>query len=580
MIMKEELNTWLNTSKVFSSMTVFKFDLLEGHLHTIFWSLSEAITGKVSLDRVNAFLHEIFATVPNRTELLDSFTAKSPSASTTHVLSADVRAGGKIGFSDAVFAWSREETDGTETPSRSRFTQGRGCINLAVGPTGSGKTSPLMALLGEMHFIPSEPTSWFNLPRANGISYAAQESWVQNETIKRDLELFEAGDATEVGEKDCPSPSNALQARITLARAIYANAEIVLLDDVLAALDVHTAKWIVDKCLRGDLIAGRTIIMVTHNVAMTQPIAKYIISMGSNGRIHNHGPISEALATDEVLADELDQDQQVLPDKKLDEVGPPAAPTDKLIVAEEIEEGHVGWDSLKLYLKGMGGNHTILFFALFLGDLGLISLFQAVQTWFLGYWAGMRALILIGLCVYAVSFIYYTLGAFRASRVIHKHLVESVLGTTLRWLDVTPTSRVIARCTVDIRSSNHNASKLLPEMSTAMLVKFGAVVLFTPPFLLPGVLVGCLGHWIMVTDKHQQMYMAAQLSVKREMSNAKAPVLAHFGAVMTGLTSIRAYGAQNSAIDISLRRIDKYTRYEYRWFSGHALTLVRTAQMF
>ena len=52
------------------------------------------------------------------------------------------------------------------------------------------------------------------------------------------------------------------QARITLARAIYSNANILLLDDVLAALDVHTAKWIVDKCFQGDLVKGRTVILV------------------------------------------------------------------------------------------------------------------------------------------------------------------------------------------------------------------------------------------------------------------------------------------------------------------------------
>lgn len=78
---------------------------------------------------------------------------------------------------------------------------------------------------GEMHFIPTTPDSWFNLPRKNGVAYAAQESWVQNATIRdnilfgsdfdavryrkvikqcaleKDLELFEAGDQTEVGEK-------------------------------------------------------------------------------------------------------------------------------------------------------------------------------------------------------------------------------------------------------------------------------------------------------------------------------------------------------------------------------------------
>ena len=79
--------------------------------------------------------------------------------------------------------------------------------------------------------------------------------------LKRDLSLFDAGDRTEVGEKGL-TLSGGQKARITLARAIYSTAEILLLDDVLAALDVHTAKWIVEKCLKGDLVRGRTVILV------------------------------------------------------------------------------------------------------------------------------------------------------------------------------------------------------------------------------------------------------------------------------------------------------------------------------
>ncbi len=53
--------------------------------------------------------------------------------------------------------------------------------------SGSGKTSLLMALLGEMHFLPALPTSWFALPREKGVAYAAQESWVQNDTIRGNI---------------------------------------------------------------------------------------------------------------------------------------------------------------------------------------------------------------------------------------------------------------------------------------------------------------------------------------------------------------------------------------------------------
>ena len=97
-----------------------------------------------------------------------------------------------IGISKAHFTWSNDTTDGTSTPSKQTYRLRieddlifkKGKFNLIVGPTGSGKTSILMALLEEMHYIPLSPDSWMNLPRDGGISYAAQESWVQNETIK------------------------------------------------------------------------------------------------------------------------------------------------------------------------------------------------------------------------------------------------------------------------------------------------------------------------------------------------------------------------------------------------------------
>lgn len=171
-------------------------------------------------------------------------------------------------------------------------------INLIVGPTGCGKTSLLMALLGEMHYVPSGPDSWFNLPRENGVAYATQESWVQNETIRenilfgseldearyrkvihqcglsKDLTLFEGGDQTEVGEKGL-TLSGGQKARVTLARAVYSQAHILILDDILAALDVHTAKWIVEKCLQGDLVRGRTVLLVVgFHISCRDPLAQ------------------------------------------------------------------------------------------------------------------------------------------------------------------------------------------------------------------------------------------------------------------------------------------------------------------
>lgn len=74
----------------------------------------------------------------------------------------------------------------------------------------------------------------------------------------------------------------------------------------------------------------------------------------------------------------------------------------------------------------------------------------------------------------------------------------------------------------------------------SMLMKFAAVVAFTPIFLFPGLVVALLGAWC------GQIYLKAQLCVKREMSNARSPVLSHFGAAVAGIVSIRAYQAQDA----------------------------------
>ncbi|TDL28857.1 P-loop containing nucleoside triphosphate hydrolase protein [Rickenella mellea] len=606
-IMKKQLNA----STVFSSMAVF--DILRDQLHMVFYMIPACIQAKVSLDRVTEFLQE--------TELLDEYTT-NPNEESVGAIIGHLNQGDAIGFRDATFAWSAD-LQGSFTPSRRNFRLRiedelffkRGCFNLIIGPTGSGKTSLLMALLGEMHFIPSGPASSFSLPRSGGVAYAAQEAWVQNETIKdniifgsafdeerykkviyqcgleRDLSLFEAGDNTEVGEKGL-TLSGGQKARITLARAVYSKAEIVLLDDVLAALDVHTSRWIVDKCFQGDLIRGRTVLLVTHNVAMASPIADFVVSMGRDGRVASRGTVEDALAKSKRLVKETAQENEAI-EKAEEDIDPKepdakAKKSDgKLTVAEEIAEGHVSWNALKLYLFNLGGP---LFWLMFLGGMALCDFSNTIQTWWLGYWASQydekfasevrvsyyltvyTLLLLLSVILYCFAYTLYMFGSIRASRTIHRKLIEAVTGTTLRWLDTTPTARVIARCTQDIRAVDGPVSQTLSwlcEMTLTMIIKFGAVVSFTPIFVFPGIAVGALGSWC------GQIYIKAQLAVKREMSNARSPVLSHFGAAVAGLVSIRAYGSQTSFRTESMTRIDRYTRAARTFYNLNRWVCIR-----
>ncbi|KAH9028058.1 hypothetical protein EDB83DRAFT_1910018 [Lactarius deliciosus] len=354
----------------------------------------------------------------------------------------------------------------------------------------------------------------------------------------------------------------------------------IILAKVLAALDVHTARWIVEKCFKGDLIRGRTILLVTHNVAMATPLADYVVSLGKDGRIASRGSVSDALKKDKTLAQESVEGNRAIKDdeKKIDSEEPDEtvkSADGKLILAEEISEGNVSWDAIKLFINGLGGAHPVLFWILFPVGLLLCDTSMTAQTWFMGYWAEQYDiyppeqinitfyLIVYGLIIlaatasYTIGYGVYVFGALRASRTVHRTLIESVLGTTLRWLDTTPTSRVTTRVTQDIRALDGPVADAFAwaiDISAAMLIKFIAVVYFTPAFSVPGIFIAVLGGWL------GRIYMKAQIAIKREMSNAKAPVLGHFGASVAGLTSIRAYGAQIAFREVSYRRIDKYSR--------------------
>ncbi|KAG8864769.1 hypothetical protein FRB96_003355 [Tulasnella sp. 330] len=586
LVMKQELTA----SRIFSAIAIF--DLIREVLHIAFYVIPTAIAAKVSMDRVNAFLNE--------TELLDRFAEPGRELS-VHALPPTAEFD-VIGFRNATFAWRTDVADGVTTPSRRNFQLRieddlffeKGKLNLIIGPTGSGKTSLLMALLGEMHFKQEGIDSFFNLPRDDGIAYCAQEPWVQNATIKdnilfgaayneerykkeRDLTLFDAGDATEVGEKGL-TLSGGQKARVALARALYSSAQTILLDDVLSALDVHTSRAIVDNCLRGDLIQGRTVLLVTHNVAMTSPIADYVVAVGSNGRIMSRGTVSDALKADPDLRGDVakiareKEDEEKIIDAKEEPAKDATKPSGQLITKEEVVEGRVGWEAFKFFFGSFGGP---MYWVIVILSFSLSELATTVQVWWLGHWARQyeghlpsevdatyylawyTAVLFIGMILYNTGFINYVYGTVRGSRSMHARLVRAVLGTTLRWLDSTPTGRIVARFTQDIRAADGPVASMmcdLMDISITMIGKVCAIVIFSPIFFIPGVLVAAIGKYI------GNIYMMAQLSVKREMSNAKSPVYSHFGAAVAGLVSIRAFGAEEAFKKESRKRINGYIR--------------------
>ena len=134
-----------------------------------------------------------------------------------------------------------------------------------------------------------------------------------------------------------------------------------------------------------------------------------MVSLGTDGRIASQGTLSKVLDKDKHLAVEIAEERQEAEkaEQTIDdatEQDPAASKSDgKLIVAEEISEGHVGWPAresfgslrispadfaaVKLYFASLGGDSPIIFWSLFLGGIFIVNLTQTVQAWYLGYWA-------------------------------------------------------------------------------------------------------------------------------------------------------------------------------------------------
>ncbi|GAW10408.1 P-loop containing nucleoside triphosphate hydrolase protein [Lentinula edodes] len=205
----------------------------------------------------------------------------------------------------------------------------------------------------------------------------------------------------------------------------------------------------------------------------------------------------------------------------------------------------------------------------------LNALNYSLQSWFLGYWSSQydsqpassvsvswflsvyAGLLLSSMSIYSFAFTLWTFGSIRASQIIHRSFINSIMTSTFRWLDTTPTSRIIIRATADIRSIDDSLAFgiwRLIEASVTMFVNLGSIMIFAPLFLLPGVTIA------MLAVSFGQMYLSAQLPLRRLMSINKAPILGNFAAAVAGLVSIRAFGAEDMFLKESRMRIDAWLR--------------------
>lgn len=203
----------------------------------------------------------------------------------------------------------------------------KGGLSVISGPTGSGKSLLLASIIGECEVlsgtIKAPPRPTFN-ERINGsqwtidsaMAYVSQVPWIENASIKDniifglpfdserykkvvfacalepDMASFADGESTEIGARGV-NLSGGQKWRITLARALYSRAGIVLMDDVFSAVDAHTSRHLFDHALTGELAQGRTRVLITHHTALCLSGTDYAIHLDW-GSVSYAGPARDA----------------------------------------------------------------------------------------------------------------------------------------------------------------------------------------------------------------------------------------------------------------------------------------------
>jgi ATP-binding cassette subfamily C (CFTR/MRP) protein 1 len=340
----------------------------------------------------------------------------------------------------------------------------RGSLTAIVGNVGSGKSSLLSAIIGEMMRVSGEVF-------CNGsVAYCAQQPWVQTSTIQdnvlfgrpldirqlqkaiqttcfdSDLETFPHGMATQMSEKG-NNLSGGQKARLALSRAVYSDADIYLFDDILSALDPRVGRTVFNNCIRHAL-QGKTRVLVTHQLQYLNQVDHIIVV--SDGTIVEQGSFDDLVASNGELT-RLLSDVQTTSESgnhtKKDEMrkstsGPPKAmvereeTTDQIIAEEERNTGAVDAVTWWAYLKATGGVGMIIMLLLeiILLQSSVVILSQWLTWWtedtwhekagaWIGIYNGIGFASVLAIGEFTTSFLY-TFEAHVYSHPQHNHSHE------------------------------------------------------------------------------------------------------------------------------------------------------------
>ncbi|EGG18000.1 hypothetical protein DFA_06666 [Cavenderia fasciculata] len=473
-----------------------------------------------------------------------------------------------------------------------------GSLSVIIGSIGSGKSSILSAILGDMKI------SSGSLSRRGTIAYVSQLSWIMNNTLKSnilfghsfdqerydwvlkvscllpDLEQFPARDLTEIGEKGI-NLSGGQKQRVSLARALYSNADIFLFDDPLASLDYGIAIDIFQNTIR-NLMPSKTVILVTHQMYPLE-YADQIIEM-------SHGTVKSVSTYDQfdktqINVYKLQQDEKEKEkeekeeEKKVDQEENFEDEEDGLLVGEEERKfGKVSYKTYLKYLKSIGTIYFILTFFMSIispasnvfGNYWLSrwtedwdSLKHSSLAFYLGIYFG--SVVLSGTASF-LSNIVNSYAGLSAGVQYHNISLDRVLNSPIQFFDQNLSGRIINRFSKDTSVLDNQLALSLSRAKDSffsILSVFIMIALAVPYALLSAIPV-IIGMWYL-----KDWYLNNARELFRLSSVSLSPVLTHFSETIGGQNIIRAFGANERFAKDMMDRVDNNTRISmYERFVG------------